>query len=91
MRARAPPARMGPGAEGPAPPMKVPPLLRTCLVLWLAGLLTMWIARAVFACELSSLSFRLAAGLWAAGGLGYVGLGLGRCLARGAGPPRERS
>ncbi|HEX6883780.1 MAG TPA: hypothetical protein VF530_10390 [Planctomycetota bacterium] len=71
--------------------MKPTPLLRTCLALWLGGLVTMWVARALFACELSSLGFRLAAGLWILGGLGYVGFGLARCAASPRAGSSERS
>lgn len=53
-----------------------PRLLRSCVVLWILGLLGMWVARAVFALEPHELGFQCAAGLWILGGCGYTGLGL---------------
>lgn len=61
------------------------PLLRSCAALWLTGLCAMWVARALFALEVTSLPFQLAAGAWSLGGLGYVGLALGLCC----GTPRR--
>ncbi len=51
-------------------------LLRSCVVLWVLGLLGMSFARAVLVLEPHESFFRAAAGLWIVGGLGYTGLGL---------------
>lgn len=51
-------------------------LLRSCVVLWVLGLLGMSFARAVLVLEPHASFFRVAAALWIVGGLGYTGLGL---------------
>lgn len=51
-------------------------LLRSCVFLWLTGLVAMWVARALLALAPASLVFQVAAGLWILGGLGYTGLAL---------------
>ena len=70
-----------------APPGVVTPLnhklLRSCVGLWLLGLIGMWIVRAVLVLEPHTLPFQVAAGFWILGGIGYTGLGL---LALVAGP-----
>ena len=52
------------------------PLLRPCAILWLVGLLGMYVARALLALELGALPFRVAATFWIVGGLGYTSFGL---------------
>lgn len=53
-----------------------PRLLRSCLALWIFGLLGMWLLRVVFALEPGTLAFQAAAGLWILGGLGYTAFGV---------------
>jgi hypothetical protein len=51
-------------------------LLRSCALLWLLGLAGMWFTRAVLVLDPNAPLFRLAAGLWILGGLGYTGFGV---------------
>ena len=47
-------------------------LLHSCACLWLLGILGMWAARVLVASELSERPFRIAAGLWVVGGIGFT-------------------
>jgi hypothetical protein len=70
-------------------------LLHSCVALWILGILGMWATRALLTLGPYALPFRLSAGLWVVGGLGYLGLVI-HCLTkeqaeRGALSPEENS
>ena len=67
-----------PDAAQPAaahPPMNTN-LLRSCIALWILGMVGMWVARAVLELDPTALPFQVAARFWLVGGVGYAGLGL---------------
>jgi len=47
-------------------------LLHSCALLWLLGIVGMWSARVLLASELAEPPFRMAAGCWILGGIGYT-------------------
>jgi hypothetical protein len=47
-------------------------LLQSCAFLWILGIAGMWGARVLVASELSERPFRIAAGLWILGGIGFT-------------------
>jgi len=50
----------------------LPKLLRACASLWFLGLIGMWAARVLLDCGLTGSSFRVAAGCWVLGGVGFT-------------------
>lgn len=70
-------------------------LLHSCAFLWILGIAGMWGARVLLASELSERPFRVAAGLWILGGIGFTCfavLGLFDGAARSRSPSeRERA
>jgi len=63
-------------SAAPAGPSAMNPLLRPCAVLWLVGLLGMYVLRAMLALDLGAVPFRVAAAFWIVGGLGYTSFGV---------------
>lgn len=47
-------------------------LLHSCAFLWILGIVGMWGARVLLSSGLSERPFRLAAGLWILGGIGFT-------------------
>ena len=47
-------------------------LLPSCATLWILGIAGMWGARTLLASELSERPFRVAAGFWIVGGIGFT-------------------
>lgn len=65
-----------------------PLLLRSCVAIWLIGILGMWFVRAVLVLTPTCPAFQVAAGFWIVGGLGYTGLGLFTLVSAARGRPQ---
>ena len=47
-------------------------LLRSCALLWIFGIVGMWAARVLLDCGITGSPFRVAAGCWVLGGIGFT-------------------